>query len=90
MTSFNAIMGKLVIMNLSVYLLSNDVMVSLTALEEMMNWTTTVPVNQRELFVWWMVLFLTEAELKSVVGRDGELFVVADGIPGMLLLFVAS
>jgi hypothetical protein len=37
--------------NLHAYLLINVVMVSLTVLEEKMNWITTVPVDQRERFV---------------------------------------
>jgi hypothetical protein len=41
----------LIIISLHVYLLINVVMVSLTVLEEKMNWITTVPVDQREQFV---------------------------------------
>jgi hypothetical protein len=37
--------------SLHAYLLINVVMVSLTVLEEKMNWITTVPVDQREQFV---------------------------------------
>jgi hypothetical protein len=47
----HAVKVVLIIISLHVYLLINVVMVSLTVLEEKMNWITTVPVDQREQFI---------------------------------------
>ena len=47
----SAMMVELMVRSLNVSLLSSVVMVSLTVLEEKMNWITTVLVDLREQFV---------------------------------------
>ena len=51
MKNWNALRVVLMDRCLHAYLLSNVVTMSLTALEERMNWITTVPVDLREQFV---------------------------------------
>ena len=50
-TNSRAVMVVLIVNCHHVYQLTNVVMVSMTVLEEKMNWITTVPVDQREQFV---------------------------------------
>ena len=83
-------MVELVVSSLHASLLSSVVMVSLTVLEEKMNWITTVPVDLREQFVYWMALFHIEAEWSIVGMEDGLASVPRDGITMMLQLYVVS